>query len=162
LEEGRVKKRVYHLFVGLNEEELDRLTAIMKERTFKKKEIIATEGEVYPENPSAYIILKGGVDMIKKDLEGKNWKIGIMEESSMFGVENLVGKLYGLKTYPLTYEASSDTDVYTLTNEDLKQTLSQEGYRAMILNLTRYLSRWMRACLERCATMEVLRGYLRV
>jgi CRP-like cAMP-binding protein len=157
-----VKRRAYHLLVGLKEEELDRLTAIMKQKKFKKKEAIIKEGEVYPENPSVHIISKGGVDMVKKDLKGKNWKIGIMEEGSVFGVENLIGKLYSLKTYPLTYEASLDTDVYTLTNEDLKQALSQEGYRTMVLNMTRYLSKWMRACLERRATMEALRGYLRI
>jgi hypothetical protein len=85
-----------------------------------------------------------------------------MEEGNTFGMENLMGKLSGLTTYPLTYETSQNTEVHILTDEDLKQTLSKEGYATVALNMTRYLSRWMRACLEECATVEVIRGYLRV
>jgi CRP-like cAMP-binding protein len=152
----------YHLFVGLKEDELDKLAMRMEESTFKKKKIILREGEICPDNPFLYIIDKGEVSLIKKDSSREPQKIGVMEEGNVFGVENLVGRLRGLITYPLTYEAFSDVTVHTLSNEDLKQALSEEGYAVIALNVTRYLSRWMRACLERCATMEVLRGYLRV
>jgi CRP-like cAMP-binding protein len=152
----------YQLFIGLKEDELDRLAMRMKENSFKKKEIILREGETCPDNPSLYIIDKGEVSLIKRDSSGEPQKIGVMEEGNVFGVENLVGRLRGLTTYPLTCEASSDVTVHTLSNEDLKQALPEEGYAVIALNLTRYLARWMRACLERCATMEVLRGYLRV
>jgi len=162
---GKMKRRFtepYRIFVGVRQGDLDRLFSRVKEKTFKKGEVVAREGEAYPENPSVYIIQKGEVSLIKKDSEGKSRKIGVMEEGNTFGMENLMGKLSGLTTYPLTYETSQNTEVHILTDEDLKQTLSKEGYTTVALNMTRYLSRWMRACLEECATVEVIRGYLRV
>ena len=144
----------YQLFIGLKEDELEKLVRRMKERKFKEKEVILGEGEKCPDNPSIYIIDKGRVSLAKKDSRSAPQKIGAMMEGNIFGIENLAGKLRGVKTLPLTYEASSEVILHTLSNEDLKQALSEAGYIAVALNMARYLSRWMRACLERCATIE--------
>jgi CRP-like cAMP-binding protein/RimJ/RimL family protein N-acetyltransferase len=145
----------YHLFAGLEEKELNRLAMRVKESKFEKREVILREGEECPDNPLLYLIDKGEVSLIEKDSQGISQKIGVMGSGNIFGIENMTGKLRGLKTLLLTYKASPEVTVYTLSNEDLKQALSKAGYVSMTLNITRYLSRWMRACLERCATMEM-------
>jgi len=150
------------LFVDLREDDLARLTMRAKEAKVKNKEIILREGDGCPKNPLLYIIDKGDIKLVKKDSQGIPQKIGIMEKGNIFGVENLTGRFRGLTAYPLSYEASSDVTLYTLSNEDLKQALSEEGYVIVALNIAIYLSRWMRACLERCATIEILSGYIKV
>jgi CRP-like cAMP-binding protein len=154
--------KLYRLFIGLKEEELNNVSRKMRKQVLKRREVIAKEGEHYPESPLVYMISKGEVSLMKRDSSGDSQKIGVMEEGNVFGVENVLGKLKGLSAYPLTYKVSQDSVIYTLSNEDLKQVLSPEGYTTVALNMTRYLSTWMRAGLERCATMEVLRGYLRI
>jgi CRP-like cAMP-binding protein len=142
----------------MGQEDSDKLFAVFstaKEKTFKKGEVIISEGEPYSENPCAYVIEKGGVSIFKKGSAGKSLPVGVATGGrGAFGVENLLGKLNGLTSYLMTYEAFEDTKVYSLTNEDLKQTLSKEGYTLALLNMTSYLSRWLRALLQRFCTVQ--------
>jgi CRP-like cAMP-binding protein len=163
-----MQKRIvepYRLFLGVGLGDLDKLLSKVRKmpgQTFRKGEAIAREGEAYPENPPIWLIEKGEVSLIKNDSSGKPQKVGVMEEGNTFGVENLMGKLSGLTTYPLTYLVSQNTEIRALSNEDLEQTLSKRGYTIVALNMTRSVSRWMRACLEFRTTVGVLGGYLKI
>lgn len=95
------------LFRDLNDQELDRISAIVIPRVYRKKTVIFIEGA---EKEAVYIIQEGMVKTFKTDENGQEQIVNLLSEGSMFPHTGI----YSEAPYPATAETLVDTKVLAI------------------------------------------------
>lgn len=98
-------------------EELKRLSAEQRVKTFKKRENIFEEGE-YPRY--LYFVASGTVKLFKTNDEGKEYIIQIMKEGEFFGYVNLIKD----ENYSESAAALEETKINLIPREDFNQLMT--------------------------------------
>ncbi len=98
-------------------EELKRLSAEQRVKTFKKRENIFEEGE-YPRY--LYFIASGTVKLFKTNDDGKEYIIQIMKEGEFFGYVNLIKD----ENYSESAAALEETKINLIPREDFNQLMT--------------------------------------
>ncbi|MCI5083387.1 MAG: response regulator, partial [Saprospiraceae bacterium] len=98
-------------------EELKRLSAEQRVKTYKKRENIFEEGE-YPRY--LYFIASGTVKLFKTNDDGKEYIIQIMKEGEFFGYVNLIKD----ENYSESAAALEETKINLIPREDFNQLMT--------------------------------------
>lgn len=132
------------IFHGLVDKELDLLLSKIKINEFKSGEFICIEGEP---GHDMYTILKGRVEILKTDENGKKIRISEMQEEDCFGEMTLIdvqARSADVRAITTTRLASlSNLAIYEIYKEDT------ELYAKIILNIAREFSRRLRSMDEK-------------
>jgi len=134
--------KVHPLFGGLKDEELKKITPLLKEQHFSKGQNIVNEDDM---SDKIYIIYKGSVEILKNvtSLKGTTVKrISIFHVGDSFGEMELID----IQPCAATVRTLEDTHVLTLSNMDL-YSISKwnlKTYTLIIMNIAREISRRLR------------------
>ena len=103
-------------FEVLNDEELDLFLNYFDRKKIKKGQIIIKEGDI---EDSAFILLKGKIELSKKTLNNEDYVVAIIDESkdTIFGEISLVDQ--GPRTS--TVKALEDCEILVIPNKKFKQ-----------------------------------------
>ena len=97
-------------FQELSEEELKKLTQVMKEKTYKKGEIIFNEGD---EGKALYVLAEGEVEVIKTMKGWYKETLAIFKKGRLFGeLSFLSGRDHSARA-----RVTQDSKVYILTKD---------------------------------------------
>lgn len=131
------------LFAGLSEDDLKDLPVLFRTEEYQRGERIISEGD---RGGSLYVIYQGGVDILKQVIsrEGEcQEKIASLHQGDTFGEMELIDQ----QPRSATVMAQANTIVLALDNIDLHKLnlRNTRVYATMLLNLTREISRRLRA-----------------
>lgn len=102
--------KVIPFFQELSEEELNKLTQVMQERTFKKGEVVFNEGEV---GQALYVLADGEVEVIKTMKGWYKETLAIFKKGRLFGeLSFLSGRNHSARAIAL-----QDCRVFVLSKE---------------------------------------------
>lgn len=135
------------LFANLNEDELEMVAELCKEKVYEPGEIIFREGDV---GDSLYIVHSGQVDVLRSGPSGDNKVIAAISPGDFFGEMSLIDKDYRSATV-----AARDTaTVLNLSNDDLHAfaKVYKNGFTLIVINIARVLSRRLRETSNRLAS----------
>ena len=120
------------IFSGLKDEDLEKLSQKAKEYKFGDGDTIIKEGKIEKkEDRRMYVITEGEVEVLKEDWTMNQVRVNTLKQGSFFGEMSLIDN----EPRSSTVSALSDTVLYSLSHEDLRSSLSQEGYTKVILNI---------------------------
>jgi CRP/FNR family transcriptional regulator, dissimilatory nitrate respiration regulator len=119
------------LFEGLPREQHKNLFDIAKKKTFKRGEIIFSEGD---EGIGFYIILSGKVKIFKLSAEGKEQILHIMEAQEPFGE----AAVFAGENYPASAQALVETKVFLFPRRLFVDLISKNP--SLALNMLAFLS----------------------
>ena len=134
------------LFANLNEDEMEMLAELCKEKHFKPGEIIFREGDV---GDSLYIVDGGKMDVLREDRNGESKVIANIEVGDFFGEMSLIDKDYR----SATVAASEEARLLNLSNDDLHAfaKVYKNGFTLIVINIARVLSKRLRETSNRLA-----------
>lgn len=134
------------LFANLNEDEMEMIAELCKERAIKPGEVIFREGDV---GDSLFIVDNGEVDVLRVDPNGDNKVIASIREGDFFGEMSLIDKEFR----SATVAARNDARVLNLTNDDLHAfaKVYKNGFTLIVINIARVLSKRLRETSNRLA-----------
>jgi CRP-like cAMP-binding protein len=135
-------------FGGLDDEQLDRIIAMLVERRFAKGATVFNEGDT---GRSMYIIQSGTLLLSKREGLRGHVKLLRLGVGDFFGETSLIA----MHTRPSTVTAEQDAVLYELTNVNL-YTLYQADVKAYVMvlqNMNRELCRRLRKSDERITEM---------
>lgn len=135
------------LFANLNEDEMEMIAELCKEKNFKKNEIIFSEGDV---GDALYIVNSGKVDVLRGDPQSTPKVIASINEGDFFGEMSLIDKEFRSATVAV----QSDASILTLTNDDLHAfaKVYKNGFTLIVINIARVLSKRLRETSNRLAS----------
>lgn len=119
------------LFKEISEQSLYTLADYVKEKSYKKSEIIFNEGE---EGNNLYIIISGKVKIIKSDKNGKEKIIAILKEKDSFGEMALLTR----EQRSATVQALTDVETLIINAIDFENLIKKEP--TIPLNIIKTLS----------------------
>jgi CRP/FNR family transcriptional regulator, dissimilatory nitrate respiration regulator len=119
------------LFDGLPAEQHKILFDIAKKKTFKRGQIIFSEGD---EGIGFYIILSGKVKIFKLSAEGKEQILHIMETQEPFGE----AAVFAGENYPASAQALVETKVFLFPRQSFVGLISKNP--SLALNMLAFLS----------------------
>ena len=124
----------YSLFGGLLEEQIDQITPLMVEETYKPGDIIIVEG--FP-NDKILFIIEGRVSIIKGDKT-----IYDLSEGNTFGEMEVLDVM----PCAATIRAVTDVTVMSISNISLREIYKNDikSFSLLLMNLARDLSRHLR------------------
>jgi CRP-like cAMP-binding protein len=126
------------LFSGLKGEELDKLSQKIREKSFSAGNTIITEDNIDEgEARCMYLIKEGEVEVLKEDWFMNEVLVNTLKQGNFFGEMSLIDN----KPRSTTVRALSNVVLYSLTHEDLRSTLSDEGYDKVIVNIAGEMGR---------------------
>ena len=123
------------LFNGLPPEQHKNLAAIALQKTFKRGQIIFSEGD---EGIGFYIILSGRVKIFKLSAEGKEQILHIMETEEPFGE----AAVFAGEHYPASAQALVETKVLLFPRQTFVDLISKNP--SLALNMLAFLSSRLR------------------
>jgi len=123
------------LFENLLPDELDMLAELCQIKEFKGGEIVFHEGEV---GNTLYVIVKGEVEVLRKDRSGNLKQLTSLKEPDFFGEMSLIDK----ELRSATIRAMTETTLLVLTNENLHSfaKVFKNGFTMVAINIARVLS----------------------
>ena len=131
------------IFRGLTEEQMKTLLAFLKEENFDLGEQILTEYEA-DEDAKMYVILSGGVEVLKKALASEEEEISLnfIKPGESFGEMGLVDVL----VRSATVRAVAPTRVLSLSRKDLNRIfeLHPRIYGILMRNIAQQISKRLR------------------
>ncbi len=138
--------RASPLFANLNEDEMEMIAELCKERTYKPGEVVFREGEI---GDSLYIVDAGEVDILRDSPNGEKKAIATIRGGDFFGEMSLIDKEYRSATVAAKNEAS----ILNLTNDDLHAfaKVYKNGFTLIVINIARVLSKRLRETSNRLA-----------
>jgi CRP/FNR family transcriptional regulator len=123
------------LFNGLPLKQHENLAAIAVQKTFKRGQIIFSEGD---EGIGFYIILSGRVKIFKLSAEGKEQILHIMESEEPFGE----AAVFAGEHYPASAQALVETKVLLFPRQTFVDLISKNP--SLALNMLAFLSSRLR------------------
>jgi CRP-like cAMP-binding protein len=135
------------LFANLNEDEMEMVGELCKEKTHKPGEVIFHQGDV---GDSLYIVQDGEVDILREDPNGEAKVIATIGQGDFFGEMSLIDKDFR----SATVAAKNEAEVLNLTNDDLHSfaKVYKNGFTLIVINIARVLSRRLRETSHRLAS----------
>ncbi|WP_254901255.1 Crp/Fnr family transcriptional regulator [Tuberibacillus sp. Marseille-P3662] len=107
------------LFSELNDEELKKLEAITKKKTYSKRQYIFMEGEP---REAVYFIQKGSVKIFKVDENGNEQVINLLQKGEMFPH---IG-FFDTTPYPATAEIIETAELFVIRIDDFDNLLIEQ------------------------------------
>ena len=134
------------LFANLNEDEMEMIAELCKERVYEPGKVIFKEGEI---GDSLFIVDNGEVEILRSDSNGETKSIAIINKGDFFGEMSLIDKDYR----SATVAAKSQATVLNLTNDDLHAfaKVYKNGFTLIVINIARVLSKRLRETSHRLA-----------
>lgn len=122
----------FTFFIELLESDLDKISAITLERSYKKNMIIFMEGEP---GEAFYYVISGKIKIYSTYEDGKEHIVHILGPGDVFGEATLFNNI----PYPASAMVYEDAEVGMIKNRDLESLVRQNP--DMALNLIRVLAR---------------------
>ncbi len=119
------------MFSGLNEEALDRISAISIMRSYEKGRIIFMEGEP---GEAFFYVKSGRIKIAKLSTDGREHILHIYGKGHVFAEVTLFSKV----PYPATAEVIEDAEIGMIRNSDLEKLIAKDSILA--LDLIRFLN----------------------
>lgn len=120
------------LFSGLDDKSLGVISNLLREKKYRKNELIFMEDEA---SKAVFFVKKGKVKIYKTTQEGKEHIIHIMKDGDVFAEACLLGAF----PYPANSEAIEDSDIFIIDNEDLEKLL--ENHPKIGIEIIKVLSK---------------------
>ncbi len=144
--------KIIPLFQGMTLEELKKLEKITKERSYKKGNVIISEGE---KSENVFIIKSGKVKIFKTSNDGREIILDIKGKSKIFAEVTLFDN--GLN--PATVVAIENCIVLSISNDDLEVIIRENP--DMALNIIKVMSRRLKEAQSRVKNMAINDTYVR-
>lgn len=112
------------IFQTLDEDELEAVESILKERVYKKNSIVISEGN---HGDSMFVVKSGKVKIYKTDVSGKEIILDIKGENKMFGEVTLFTDI----SYPATVKTIEDSEIIILENAELEKVVEKSPKLAL-------------------------------
>jgi len=128
------------LFGGIKTQNMEKIKHLLKKESYAIGEDIIKEGET---GNKLYIILKGSVEILKKDpLNKQEHQIAILKKGDNFGEMELID----IQARVATVRTMTKTTVCSLSNKDLYsiEKWDSQSFILIIMNLAREISRRLR------------------
>ena len=134
------------LFANLNEDEMEMIAELCKEKIIEPGKIIFQEGDI---GDSLYIVDDGQVEILRNDPNGESKAIATINKGDFFGEMSLIDKDYRSATVAVKNKAR----VLNLTNDDLHAfaKVYKNGFTLIVINIARVLSKRLRETSNRLA-----------
>ncbi|HEY0096343.1 MAG TPA: cyclic nucleotide-binding domain-containing protein [Archangium sp.] len=123
------------LFEMLSSTELAHLADLAEQRRYTAGEPVFEEGEL---GDSLYVIVRGEVEVVRRDSGGANRPLTVLTAPDFFGEMSLIDKEYR----SATVRARTEAVLLRLTAQDLatfRQT-HRDGFTFVVINIARILS----------------------
>ena len=135
------------LFTNLNEDEMEMIAELCKEKTYKPGEVIFREGDI---GDSLYIVDSGQVEILRAGPAGDQKPIASIHPGDFFGEMSLIDKDYR----SATVAARDSSTVLNLSNDDLHAfaKVYKNGFTLIVINIARVLSKRLRETSNRLAS----------
>ena len=140
------------IFQGMSLEELEKIEKVTKERTYKKGNVIITEGE---KSENVFIIKSGKVKIFKTSKDGREIILDIKGKSKIFAEVTLFNE--GIN--PATVIAIEDSVILSISNHDIENTIRANP--DMALNIIRVLNRRLNEAQLRVKNMAINDTFVR-
>ena len=127
------------LFEMLAPQELEFVAELSRPKRFGAGQIVFEEGQ---HGDSLFVIMKGEVEVLRKDATGASKIIAVLSAPEFFGEMSLIDKEYR----SATVRAKSDAELLHLTAENFKTFRRQyrDGFTFIVINIARVLSARLR------------------
>ncbi|KNF09375.1 transcriptional regulator, Crp/Fnr family [Gottschalkia purinilytica] len=112
------------LFSQLNDNEIEKVKLVTKERFFKRGNIVISEGS---KGEAVYIIKTGKVKIYKTDSSGREVILDIKGEGKMFAEVTLFSDMPN----PATVMTIEDSYIYTISNIDIEDVIKNNPVMAL-------------------------------
>jgi CRP-like cAMP-binding protein len=134
------------LFERMSTEELNYLCSLCKPVHLKGGETVFEEGSL---GDTLFVIVRGHLEVIRKDLSGEEKVLTTLAAPQFFGEMSLIEKEFR----SATVRAVSDTDLLQLSAENLNafRRRYRDGFTFLVVNIARVLSARLRESSTRLA-----------
>ena len=129
------KLKTTFVFSEFSDQEVEEVTGLVAERSFKKGTTIFHEGQP---GIAFYVIKAGRVKVFKLAEDGRELILGIFGDGALFGDV----PVFDGGPYPAGAAALVDTQVYAISREDFERLVT--GHPEMALKIVRVLGRRLR------------------
>ena len=119
------------LFAKLNDTQLDKICALIKEKSYKKNSIIIREGEA---GANVFFVVEGSVKITKISPEGREYTLKLIGAGDVFAEVILFTNL----AYPANATALTNSRLASLAISDLETLISKDA--SLGIELIRVLS----------------------
>lgn len=137
------------LFEMLSGAELAHLAELSEQRRYAAGEIVFEEGE---RGDSLYVIVKGEVEVVRRDSGGVPRPLTVLGSPEFFGEMSLIDKEYR----SATVRARTEAELLRLTAQNLtlfRQTY-RDGFTFVVINIARILSARVREANARLSARQ--------
>ncbi len=120
---------------GLDESEIDKISAGVSSRTFKKGEVVFSQGE---KANKLYIVCTGKIKIFKNLMEGKEQILYILSEGDFIGAFNLLKEdqfdfsAVALETTEISMLEKSAFDKVMISNPEITLKIFEKAYERII------------------------------
>ncbi|MFA5525041.1 MAG: Crp/Fnr family transcriptional regulator [Tissierellales bacterium] len=140
------------LLQGMKLEELEKIEKITKERSYRKENVIITEGE---KSENIFIIKSGKVKIFKTSSDGREIILDIKGKSKIFAEVTL----FEDGRNPATVAAIENSVILSINNKDIESIIRENP--EMALNIIVILNRRLKEAQSRIKNMAINDTYVR-
>jgi len=131
---------LFPLFVGLRDEEIDKLNSMAVEKEYKKGDFIFLEGQ---EGTELHVILDGDVGILKSESDSKNKILNTLSEGECIGEMSMID-IEPRSASLMVLSEKAKTLVFDIYN--LREFFAdhKDAFIVILMNITRTISRRLR------------------